>query len=92
MRSLTLARVVQGDANAEFFVLLAPESGVQDVKFIKGSEKLRSADKVLRTAEFDAVFPETSVARIVRRGILSCYQVTGCSFVVYPIASARSEE
>jgi len=91
MRSIQLGRLAAKHATAEFFILLAPESKIVDVKFISGSEELRTADKALRAAKFDVPFPEGSSAQIVRRGILDCEpELSGCLFVVIAPTSVDS--
>jgi hypothetical protein len=76
-----------GPVNADFFVLLASDSRthrfkVQEVKFISGSEKLRSASKKLSSIDFNFGSPDDFPTHIVRRGTLGCYPYGGCSFVV----------
>jgi tetratricopeptide (TPR) repeat protein len=95
LRTTKLPRVLPGTANAEFFVLLArdPKSSnakAEDVRFVSGSEELRSSAKVLGTANFKFPFPDDGPSRLVRRGILSCYPVTGCSFVLYNLNDVHS--
>lgn len=75
-----LPRISSDEVNAEFFVLLGPDGKVDGVHFVSGSEKLNSAGKTLSSANFKPFFPVGSNARILRRGILACYKVTGCSF------------
>jgi len=86
-RTYKLPRLLPGNESAEFYVLLASDGKaskfqVEDVKFISGSEKLKSQGKQLRTINFAFPSPPGSVTKIVRRGILGCYQYTGCSFVL----------
>ena len=83
-RAIPLPRLVRGQASAEFFVLLAPGARVEATRFISGSEELRHAGNALVQARFDNTFPKDSEARVLRRGILGCYPVTGCSFVLLP--------
>ena len=63
---------IKGDGTAEFFVLLAPGSKTEDVRFVSGSEKLKNMSDRLRATDFKPVFPDMSETRLVRRGILSC--------------------
>ncbi|HSZ20962.1 MAG TPA: DUF3857 domain-containing protein [Candidatus Acidoferrum sp.] len=83
MRNIKLSRFFQGSANADFFLLFGPGAKLEDVKFIKGSDKLEGAGKFLRTAVIPISFPDGSKAHVVRRGILSCSSLTGCSLVLY---------
>lgn len=88
--TVNLPRITTAEVNADFFVLLGPGAKVEAVHFVSGSEKLRSADKTLSAAKFEAVFPADSNARILRRGILACYKDTGCSFTELPPAQVHS--
>jgi tetratricopeptide (TPR) repeat protein len=89
MRTTKLPRLVAGEATAEFYVIFAPGSKVEDTKFISGSPQLKTADHALQSAKFDIPFPDDSKARIVRRGILSCYPASGCSFVLFMIDTVK---
>jgi tetratricopeptide (TPR) repeat protein len=90
MRTTRVTKIVSGSASAEFFVLLGPGSKVEDVKFISGSDKLKSAGKVLSSILFRLPFPDDAPTRLVRRGLLGCFAVTGCNFVLYTLDSVRS--
>ena len=83
MRSVKLPRFFQGSANADFFLLFGPGAKLEDVKFVKGSEKLQDAGKYIRTAVFPLTYPEGSKAHVIRQGVLSCSSFTGCSLVLY---------
>lgn len=87
IRTVKLARLVPGKANADFFLILTwdPKTSsvkVDDVKFIAGSEDMRSADKALKSETFKLAFPDAAPARILRRGTLGCYEYSGCSFIL----------
>jgi len=82
MRSVKLARFYQGSASADFDLLFGPGGKLEEVKRVKGSDKLDGAEKALRSANFPFSFPEGSKARILRQGILSCSTYTGCSIVL----------
>ena len=82
MRSVKLARFYQGSASADFDLLFGPDGKLEEVKRVKGSEKLDDAEKALRSARFPFSFPEGSKAHILRQGILSCSTYTGCSIVL----------
>lgn len=86
-RTFTLARFQPGTESAEFFILLASDGKsktfkVEDVKFIKGSDKMRFQGKHLKNIDFNVPAPSDLPARFVRRGILGCYEYSGCSFVL----------
>jgi tetratricopeptide (TPR) repeat protein len=90
MRTTKLTQVTSGTASAEFFLVFGPGSKVEDTKFISGSDKLQSAGAVLRSIPFKVLFPDGSQARLVRRGILNCSTITGCSFVFLTPDSVHS--
>jgi tetratricopeptide (TPR) repeat protein len=83
MRTTKLPRTISGNATAEFFVLLGP-GGKVEAKFISGSDSLKSVQKTLESTNFNVRFPDDRPTRILRRGIVGCYQYTGCSFVLLP--------
>jgi tetratricopeptide (TPR) repeat protein len=82
LRSVKLNRLIAGSATAEFFLLFSPGPIVEDVQFISGSEKLKSAGDSLSKAKFQVTFPEGSSAHLVRRAILTCSSVSGCEAVL----------
>jgi tetratricopeptide (TPR) repeat protein/transglutaminase-like putative cysteine protease len=90
LRSVKLKRLVPGSATAEFFLLFSPGPEIEDVQFISGSEKLKSASQVLSNAKFQVAFPEKSDARLVRRAMLVCSTVTGCEAVLLTPDSVTS--
>jgi len=75
--------MITGIASAEFFVLFGRDAKVE-VKFISGSDSLKSVQKTLESTNFNLKFPDDRPTRILRRGIVGCYQYAGCSFVVMP--------
>src|ERR1017187_1359331 len=94
-REFKLPRFLTGTESAEFFVLLASDGKgktfkVEDVKFISGSDKMKLQGKQLKTINFDVPAPDDVPTRFVRRGILGCYQSSGCSFALLDPASVKS--
>jgi tetratricopeptide (TPR) repeat protein len=86
-RTFKLPRFLAGTESAEFFVLVTSDGTtnafkVSDVKFISGSSKMKLEGKRLKTLNFNVTAPDQVPARFVRRGILGCYQYSGCSFVL----------
>jgi hypothetical protein len=73
--------------SAEFFLVFTNSKKtssvvVEDVKFIKGSEPLKSAEVALRSAKFNFPLPADGQPRLLRRGILFCSTQLGCSFTL----------
>ncbi len=89
-RTVKLARIVPGTVQADFFLLFGPGPKVEDAEFVSGSDELKPAIEVLSSTTFQVVFPKGSTARILRRAMLMCTEVTGCSAVLYPLNSVRS--
>ena len=94
-RTFRLPRFLPGTENAEFFVLLASDGKsktfkVEDVKFISGSDKMKLQGKQLKNIDFNVPAPSNVPTRFVRRGILGCYEYSGCSFIVLDPASVHS--
>ncbi len=94
-RTYKLARFLPGTESAEFFILLASDGKsktfkVGDVKFISGSDKMKLQGKQLKGIDFNVPAPDEVPTHFVRRGILGCYQYTGCSFVLLDPATVHS--
>lgn len=93
-REFKLPRFLPGTESAEFFVLLASDGKnktfkVEDVKFISGSDKMKLQGKQLKSIDFNVPAPDSVPTRFVRRGILGCYQYSGCSFALLDPASVH---
>ncbi len=74
-----------GYKSAEFVIALTKESGVADTQFLSGAQELRGASAALGALKSSFPFPDDSHARVVRRGVLSCSELSkGCVFVFYP--------
>ena len=94
-RTYKLPRFLPGTESAEFFLLLASDGKnnkfrLEDTRFISGSEKMKPQAKQLKAIDFNVPAPGDAHARFVWRGILGCYQYTGCSFVVLDPISVNS--
>jgi tetratricopeptide (TPR) repeat protein len=94
-RIFKLPRFLQGTESAEFFVLLGSDGKskkfkVEDVQFISGSDRMRLQGKQVRAIDFNVPAPDQNPTRFVQRGILGCYQYTGCSFVLLDPSSVTS--
>ena len=94
-RTHKLPRFFPGTESAEFFLLFASDGKskkfrLEDTKFISGSDKMKNQAKQLKTIDFNVPAPGDAHTRFVWRGILGCYQYTGCSFVVLDPISVNS--
>ena len=93
LRTIPAGRLGGEDARADFFILLSPgetRAYVDAVRFISGSEALRPLADRLRSLDYGAVFPDTSPAKLIRRGTLSCHGKAGdCELVLLPPEEVR---
>lgn len=94
-RTFKLPRFLAGTESAEFFLLFASDGKnsafhLEDVKFISGSEKMKTQVKQLKSIAFNVPAPVGARTRFVWRGILGCYQYSGCSFVVLDPVTVQS--
>lgn len=94
-RTFNLPRFLPGTESAEFFLLFSSDATskefkVADVKFISGSDKMKNQGKQLMNVHFKFSAPDGTASRFVKRGILGCYQYSGCSFVLLDQASVQS--
>jgi tetratricopeptide (TPR) repeat protein len=90
-----LLRFLPGTESAEFFVLLSSDGKnktfqLEDTKFISGSAKMKPEGKRLKSINFNFPAPSGAPAHVVRRGILGCYQYSGCSFVLLDPGSVNT--
>jgi tetratricopeptide (TPR) repeat protein len=89
-RTLSLKNLSKEDASADF-LLLVSSKGVEAVRFASGTESLRPLADRLRAMHYDTAFPDTSPAKLVRRGTLSCSAATGdCKFTLILPEDART--
>lgn len=90
IRTFKVAGLSQKSGTAEFFLLFGPGSKVEDVKFISGSDQLKSAVKIVPTIPFKVVFPDDGPTRLLRRAMLACSSISGCNLVLFTLDSVRS--
>lgn len=89
LRTIKLPRFTTANGSSEIFVLISPDR-IEGVHFLSGSDKVKPTKAMFSPASFKSEFPSISSAFLLRRGILSCFQITGCSLVVYPPDSVHS--
>jgi tetratricopeptide (TPR) repeat protein len=85
-RTFPVGKLLNENAKADFYVQLSPGTKnpkVDSAQFIGGSQDLRPMVDRLRTLEFGPMFPDTSPAKLIRRGTLTCAADSGlCSFTL----------
>jgi len=87
LRTFKLDRFAKGTSSTEMFLLLewdpsAAEFKIADWKPV-GEEKLKPSKQVMNSIHFKLKSPDGAPTRILRRGILGCYEYTGCSLVLF---------
>jgi tetratricopeptide (TPR) repeat protein/transglutaminase-like putative cysteine protease len=86
LQTIKLGAFVNEAVTAEVLLIMEPdaqgEMKVGDVRFVKGSEKLRGHMPALRGARYPMSFPDAAPTKLVRRGMLSCSAGAGCLFVL----------
>jgi Flp pilus assembly protein TadD/transglutaminase-like putative cysteine protease len=94
IRTLRAGKLLKEDAQADFFVLLSPggkNAKVDAVRFISGSEKLRSFVAKLHDLDYGPMFPDAAPVKLVRRATLACSASTGdCAFTLIRPEDVRS--
>lgn len=91
MRTYRIRKAGWKPGDAEFFVLIGAEGEALDVKFLGGSEDLRSAAPALAALKYRQPLPDPAPTKLLRRGVLSCSQgISTCDFVLYTPNMVRS--
>jgi tetratricopeptide (TPR) repeat protein len=81
-RTYPLGKLLNKSVSADFLVVLSPGK-VEGVKFVSGSDELKSYGTKLDALNFGEIFPDDTPTKIVRRGIMSCTATSGeCLFVL----------
>jgi tetratricopeptide (TPR) repeat protein len=92
-RSLQITNAHGAAGTADFWLLLVPGPKVSAVKFIAGDEALRPFTSDLETATFPNPFPETTDAKLLRRGKLTCLSSSkACSLFLMSVETVRSTD
>jgi hypothetical protein len=60
------------------------------LKFVSGSEDLKSADVALKAADFKMTLPADGDPHILRRGLLFCGATSGCSLTLFNPTEVQS--
>jgi len=85
LRTIAVGNLLAEDARADFLILLSPgvkQARVDAVTFIRGDERLRPFAERLRSLDYGPVFPDSSPAKLIRRGTLACSKTDACTFTL----------
>jgi len=90
LRSVRVPAIGKDAMQADFLVLLTGPKAEQ-VKFVKGDNKLQALVEALRGAKFNVQFPDDTPTKILRRGTVSCNAgQTECTFTMVPPDTVNS--
>jgi hypothetical protein len=92
LRSVRLQPITTDTTSAEYFLLLGSGAKVIDARFVSGDDALKKASPALKAASLGMTFPDDGPTKIVRRGVVSCSEVSGCSLVLFTPDQVRSLE
>ncbi len=83
----------QDKGTAEFYLLVSPGK-VEQVKFIKGDDNLKTFAEILQKSGVDMKFPPGAQAHVVRRAIVHCGTTSPgpCTVELLPSSLVRSLE
>ncbi len=89
----TRALSQQDKGTAEFYLLVSP-SKVEQVKFIKGDDSLKSFTGILQKTDLGMKFPPGAQAHVVRRAVVRCGSGSPgpCSLELLPSSLVRTLE
>ncbi len=95
MRTVKLPHLTAETANADFIAVFArdPKTGaakIEGARFIGGSEVLKNEVAAVQSAKFPMALPADGQARILRRGVVGCFPVSGCSFTLLNTGDVHS--
>ncbi len=94
LRSISAGKLFAGDAQADFFVVLAPgdkSARAIAVSFISGSQGLRGVAEKLKQLDYGEMFPDGSPAKLIRRATLACSAKDGCRLTLIPADDAKAQ-
>ncbi|MGC2112631.1 MAG: DUF3857 domain-containing protein [Candidatus Korobacteraceae bacterium] len=83
----------QDKGTAEFYLLVSP-SKVEQVKFLKGDDNLKSFSEILQKTDVGMKFPPASQGHVVRRAVVRCGSESPgpCTLQLLPSSQVRSLE
>jgi tetratricopeptide (TPR) repeat protein len=94
-RSIPAGKLFAGDAQADFFIALAPMGNTAhaaSARFISGSEELRGAGEKLKLVNYGEMFPDALPAKLIRRAKLTCSaKADSCHLTLIPADDANAQ-
>jgi tetratricopeptide (TPR) repeat protein len=95
LRISIVERFAKVTSTEEILAILAwdaksSEFKIEDWKPVSGEDKLKPSAQVLNSIHFQLTSPDNTPVHLLRRGILGCYEYTGCSLVLFEPDQVRS--
>jgi tetratricopeptide (TPR) repeat protein len=91
LRTAKTPLITRETSSAEFYLLVGPGGKVLESRFLSGDDALKKASPELKNMSLGMPFPDDATTRLLRRGVLSCSEVSGCSMVLYTPERVRVE-
>lgn len=89
LRTAKLPPISKETASAEFYLLVGPGGKVVESRFVSGDDVLKKASVDLKNVSLGTAFPDDATTRLLRRGVLGCSDVSGCSMVLFTPETVR---
>ena len=82
-RTFTIAAAGPRGKTADFLILFSSSGQVDGVRFVSGDEALKPFASDIQKVSYRRLFPDTTPAKLLRRGILACPPKEGsCTFTL----------
>jgi tetratricopeptide (TPR) repeat protein len=89
-RTFQIVNPAKANAKADFFVVFANDGKVAGAEYINGDDALKAFGSQFAQSNISTVMPQGSVAKVIRRGSLSCTAGKDCTFVLQPMEEMTS--
>ena len=83
MREVKITNTSHAKASGTFDIVFSPGK-IDEVKQVDGDPSLKALVEQIKTPKFAQEFPDSTPAKVVRRGIVSCGSL-GCDMVLVPV-------
>ena len=77
MRTTNLTTASHETTSAVFTIVFS-KGKVEEVKYVSGSESLKSLTGKIEEAKYKVEFPDSGPSRLYRRGLVACGRLSGC--------------
>ena len=78
-RTVRVGKLHVGKSSAEFYVQIVPAPGMPKARFVDGDAALSTAEHVLQSTPLPFAFPDATLTKLFRRGMLRCTESGDCA-------------